>query len=248
MEDHGPEIILPPWAPTPVEQYFLEQRNWDPTSLVDAATQSFQLVRAFVQEDIVAFAYQITPTPEQIRTILGPWRPQKLRWIAVKHSRGGGEGERNFYFLRTYYDGGAADNAKPRIWLDLERPDDGLEIPCEHEWWLVLDDKEVFGVVEERDDGSVASWPGVYEVFPELAAPSLERQLVSEGFVSSIQRSIATTRERLLILDRKAFETGELGLIFRDEKGNVVRQGTIWPDELDEVTIYTERGGRRCLW
>ena len=235
-----------------------QQLNWDATSPFPIPTQRQRLVRAFIQADSVAVAdaERITPSAEQIRTILGPWRPQKLRRLAQKHLAHGGQGpEGGFYFLRTHYTGGAEDDAKLRAWLDLDE-EEFIELPREDEWWIVLDDAELFDLGDKDGD-----WQQAYDVFPELAAPRLERSIAEvssdfwyyvrqrvkwlmpegeprkEDWAEAVRQCVQIWGQRLLVVDRTAFETDELGLVFRDVKGNVVREGRVRADELNELNI-----------
>ena len=48
---------------------------------------------------------------------------------------------------------------------------------------------------------------------------------------------------KLLIVDRSAFETDELELVFRDAKGNVIRHGRVRADELNELVLYESTKG-----
>jgi hypothetical protein len=113
----------------------------------------------------------------------------------------------------------------------------------------VLDDAELF---DFGDD-----WQQVYTVLPELAAPRADRQIFDiEGIRETVRETIAPEElddehyedaimlnatigtNWLLVLDEEAFETEELGLILRDEKGNPVKETTITPnDELNGFYI-----------
>ncbi|KAK4038658.1 hypothetical protein C8A01DRAFT_37425 [Parachaetomium inaequale] len=243
----------PAWGSLPVEQYLL--RNWDLTSTLSSPAQRQHLVRAFIQADSVAGAdaEQSTPSAEQIRTILEPWRPQRLRQLAHKHCAMTGPFE-EFYFLRTHYAGGSEDDAKLREWLDLDEYV-SIELPREEEWWVVLDDAELFDLGENEGD-----WQRVYDVFPELAVPSVARDVVTdskmyyirsnlkwlepdgepqeEDWAEAVREVVYGLGNKLLVVDRKAFETDELGLVFRDAKGHVVRHGRVRADELNELNLY----------
>jgi len=238
-----------------------DQHNWDETSPLSPAAQRQHLIRSFIAADPEATpaAEPIAPSPEQIATILAPWRPQRLRRIAAKHGavlRPEGE----FYFLRTHYAGGAADDARLRAWLDLDECQ-GVALPRADEWWVVLDDAELF----TQPDGA---WMAVYDVFPELAAPRTGRLLLGndsssmmesirdrvgwmlsedepveeEHWAEAVRETLSIFGNNLLIVDQRAFETGELGLVFRDAKGNVIRHGRIKPDQLNEMVVDDSRG------
>ncbi|KAK3899069.1 hypothetical protein C8A05DRAFT_18439, partial [Staphylotrichum tortipilum] len=244
----------------PVEQYLL--RNWDDTSRLSPAAQRQQLIRSFIAADpeaTPATELPITPSLEQIATILAPWRPQRLRPAAAKHgavSHPAGE----FYFLRTHYAGGGADDARLRAWLDLDECQ-GVALPRADEWWVVLDDAELFA----QPNGA---WMHVYDVFPELVAPRAGRLLLGddtsstmdhirdqvgwmlsedepveeEHWAEAVRGALSTFGNELLVVDQRAFETGELGLVFRDAKGNVIRHGRVRADELNEMVVDESRG------
>jgi hypothetical protein len=222
-------------------------------------------VRAFIQAGSAAAvtAEQITPTTEQIATILAPWRPDALRKLAHKHCATSGPWE-EFYFLRTHYAGGAADDTKLRAWLDLDECE-SIDFPRGEEWWMVLDYPELFDLGEHERD-----WQRVYDVFPELAVPQ-SREIVEdlrndlsymqtrlewlvpppglpqeEDWAEATRKVISNKGNKLLIVDREAFETERLGLVFRDTKGNVVRHGRVRADELNEFVLYDNVKGALC--
>ncbi len=127
---------------------------------------------------------------------------------------------------------------------------------------MVLDDAELFGLGDDDDDDE-GGWQRVYDVFPELAAPRAQT-LLQDGDLSYIQSRlewltpqgqpqeedwaeavrtvVRHAGDRLLVVDRRAFETEEMGLVFRDAKGNVIRQGRVRADELDDLNLYNGRG------
>lgn len=197
-----------------------------------------------------------TPTADEIATILEPWRPQKLRAIAARHWGHPMSGS-SFYFLRTYYGGGDADDATLREWLDAEWP--AFEMNPDDEWWQVVSDPDIFDV---DDDEVWDDWRQAYDVLPELAAPLPNRGFTTEdveyvletvqyrapqdgAIEDDYEEAIMATAARgswLLVLDRLAFETGELRLIFLDLKGNVVKEGSLDAEELGDMTIYSFRG------
>ncbi|GAB1317702.1 hypothetical protein MFIFM68171_07912 [Madurella fahalii] len=248
------ETVTPAWGALPVEQYLI--RNWDPSSELSADEQRAELVAAYIDEDVLdmdllSLPPSRLPTATEIAEILAPWRPQKLRRIAAAHLNGS---PHYYYFLRTHYAGGAADDAKPRSWLDLE-PLEGADISPENEWFSVLDDAELF------DFGD--AWQEVYGVLPELAAPQPDRRFTDHGiwYARKTARDMVAPEEPedkyyqdaimeyatigtmwLLVLDEEAFEPEELGLILRDKKGNPVKETTIRPEELGAFYITWSRG------
>ncbi len=201
------------------------------------------------------------PTAPEIAEILAPWRPHKLRRIAAAHLLG--STPNHFYILRTHYGGGAADDAKLRRCID-EHEGPNFDQP-EDEWFCVLDDAELFDVGDY--------WQEVYDLFPELAAPEPDRrftqedvetareearelaeendeQLGDEHYEAAILRRAAVTMPPwLLVLDREAFETEELGLILKDLKGNPVKEIEVAPNALDAFYISWTRGMlRESYW
>lgn len=208
-----------------------------------------------------------TPSQEEIALILEPWRSQKLRSIAAKHLKPGelklGESFFGFYFLRTNYAGGEADDAKLMDWIESSR-DEGLpSMDPDDEWWKILSDAEVFNV---DDDEDWDDWRKVYDVLPELAAPGMQRGFTSSD-ISEVRQALedrfgsaeaveagaceddyedaimemAAVGKWLIVLDKLAFETGELRLLFRDGKGNVVKECGIEVEELAELVNHCER-------
>ncbi|KAK3292205.1 uncharacterized protein B0H64DRAFT_445162 [Chaetomium fimeti] len=248
------ETEPPAWGALPVEQYLI--RKWDPSSELSPDEQRAALVADYINEDVLdsdllASPPSRLPTETEIAEILEPWRPQKLRRIAavylVENSA-----IYTWCFLRTYYGGGAADDAKLRGWLDLDECE-SAGINPEDEWHAVLDDPGLFDVGDD--------WQQVYAVLPELAARESDRrftdELVEEArdwatshkqpgeevddeeYGDCIMR-LATIRSAwLLVLDKEAFETGELGLILRDAKGIPVKETTIKPENLDYYYVLS---------
>lgn len=216
------------------------------------AEQRERLVRAFIQEDTISPELDRSPSEEQVSRILRPWRAQEFRPIAQQHS------ERDTYgcylVLRTYYGGGESDDAKLQEWLDQD-PSQGFEIPERERSWQVLDDAALFDVGGEDGD----DWQRVYRVLPELAAPGRERRPPGDfGYVRDMATmhtddpgdedfefwilSMAFAGNWLLVADRHAFENDELRLVFRDNKGNVVKESRIRPDQLGELSLCQLQG------
>lgn len=217
------------------------------------AEQREQLIRAFVQEDTISPELGRSPSEGEVSGILQPWRAQELRKIAQQHSERDPYGL--YFVLRTYYGGGEADDAKLQEWLDQD-PSQGFEIAEHDRSWQVLDDAALFDLSggDDCDD-----WQRVYHVLPELAVPGRERrppgdfdyvrEMVTmhnndpedEDFEFWIL-TMAITGNWLLIADRYAFENDELRLVFRDNKGNVVKEARIRPDDLGELSLSQLQG------
>lgn len=143
-----------------------------------------------------------------------------------------------------------------RSWLDNDIND--MTIDPGHHWFCVLDDAELFDVPD---------WPDVYDVLPELAAPRPDRRFIEEHiewaqsvakrraendpdeyedmdehYADAIRQTVTIGGSPwLIVLDEEAFRTEELGLIFRDKKGNAVKQSEIEPYRLDEFHGRSER-------
>lgn len=163
----------------------------------------------------------------------------------------------------------SADDAKLRAWLDLGEDGGGVEIPPEEEWWVVLDDSRLFDLGGDGG-GEGDGWQRVYEVFPELAVSRWREVLgggegdlfymwtklewlvpppgvpQAEDWAEATRKVASNSGNKLLVVDREAFETGRLGLVFRDAKGNVVRHGRVRADELNVVVIYDNVKGALC--
>lgn len=217
------------------------KRKWDPSSELPDDEQRAELVASYIDEDVLEpemLTSSRVPTASEIADILEPWRPHKLRRIAAAHLAGS---PHHFYFLRTYYGGGAADDAKLRAWLDLDDME-GAGIDPDNEWFSVLDDPDLF---DFGDD-----WQQAYSVLPELAAPQADRRFKDikdardwardqmapeepedEQYENAIMLQATAGVMWLLVLDEEAFETEQLGLILRDQKGNPVKETTITANE-----------------
>lgn len=121
---------------------------------------------------------------------------------------------------------------------------------------MVLDGAVLFGHL--GDD-----WAGVYEVLPELAAPRPERvfteesverarenvdeshdpdEIYDEDYEDEIQHEATCYVPWLIVIDEEAFETGDLGFLYRDKKGNAVREEPARFDQLDDpqMRVYTK--------
>lgn len=189
---------------------------------------------------------------------------QKLRQIAEKHAC-------NMAFdsivvLRTYYGGVDDDNRMSRWVYDAAEsfedynPGQDLFGDLEDHWWHILDDASLFKTGSEN-------WQSVYNALPELAMPVLHRNF-NKHVVDSVKEEISTILETqepeeedyedavsvaaiqgcwLLILDEGAFRDKEMLLVFRDIKGDVVRQIAIKPEEVENLPHYRLCGSIREL-
>ncbi|KAH6686900.1 hypothetical protein F5X68DRAFT_13141 [Plectosphaerella plurivora] len=261
-------VTEPAWGALPVEQYLLQK--WNPDSPLSTDEQRTKLVRAYIQEDVIGPEFDPArtngvmvhaPTQDEIALILEPWRSQKLRSIAAKHLKATGMCH-DFYFLRTNYAGGEEDGAKLRDWIEFNRDEGFCSMDPDDEWWRILSDVEIFNV---DDDDDWNDWRKVYDILPELAAPESQRGFTTSdiadvhealearfGSPEAVKvgtceddyedaiKDMAASGQFLVVLDRLAFETGELRLLFRDRKGHVVKECGIEAEELGELVNYCE--------
>jgi hypothetical protein len=70
-----------------------------------------------------------------------------------------------------------------------------------------------------------------------------EREPGEEDWAEAVRQAALISGHKLLIVDQKAFETEELGLVFRVAKGNIVRHGRVRADELNELVLYESTTG-----
>jgi hypothetical protein len=208
-------------------------------------------VAAYINEDVLDPELLVSPpsrvpTETEITEILAPWRPQKLRRIAAAYLAEN-SGRYKCCLLRTHYGGGTGHDATLRDWLNLggyntTEPN----INPEDKWHAVLNDPALFGFGDD--------WRRAYTVLPELAARVPDRRFTDKhvekvrelatsytkrlgdvddkGWEDYIIRVAVSGSGWLLVLDEDAFETWELGLILRDAKGNLVKEGTIKSKDL----------------
>ncbi|KAH8891137.1 hypothetical protein GQ53DRAFT_794319 [Thozetella sp. PMI_491] len=259
--DQSAEAVTPAWGALPVEQYLM--RTWDATSPLAPDQQRRELVRAFIQEDVVASSPSDPSIPagaeEVVQSVLVPWRVQQLRRVAEKYVTQSNQLFDELVVLRTYYGGGAADDEKLRDWLEQADPMEDAFGGVDDRWWRVLNDATLFDMGSEN-------WSRVYEVLPELAASSHHRafsnkdidatqelvlakgdeaELEEDDYEDAIMGIASASSGMLLVVDQKAFENEEFWLIFRDKKGNIIKEGTIKPDEVQYLREYNSRG---ALW
>ena len=237
------------------------QRKWDPTSPLPVDQQRRELVRSFINEDEIPPPSAPGPewdsdaAQELVRSVLVPWRGQALRRIAQKYVDVGKRGylPGQLILLRTHYGGDAEDDDKLRGWLAQADPKQESFGRPENHWWRILDDPALFDLGSEP-------WQSVYDRLPELASWATKRAFgesevnATRDLVYAVEdrepeeddfedavMSVASRGGFLLIADEQAFDEGELGLVFRDAKGNVVREGTIPPEEVEWMLGYDFR-------
>lgn len=145
------------------------QRHWDFSSVLSAAGQRRDLIRAFLQVDAFPREWDTTgriynymapnttitrvPTEQEIREILVPWRTPRWRRAALRLWCNRDDEE---VWLRTYY--GEDSDAKFRQMREVDEDfDPWFEdhiVP-----WTVLDDQALFN----------GDWSAVFDTLPELA-------------------------------------------------------------------------------
>ncbi len=128
-----------------------KKRNRAAASPLTPAAQRQNLVRVFVQAEWepAQKREQLTLSAEQIEAILAPWRLRHQHCTVRSPTEG-------FYFLRTHYTrdaAGTAEDAKLRKWLGIYDCDSGLDLRPEDEWWVVMDDAELFACDGQDESG-----------------------------------------------------------------------------------------------
>ncbi|KAK3900483.1 hypothetical protein C8A05DRAFT_45688 [Staphylotrichum tortipilum] len=246
------ETKAPAWGALPVEQYLI--RNWNSSAELSADEQRTELVSSFIHEDVLdpelfRSPPSRIPTAAEVADILEPWRPERLRRIAaafLEHRH-----KHDYYILRTYCGGGAADDAKLRGWLDtLFEERDDVGIWPENEWLYVLDDPTLFDFADD--------YTGVYSILPELAGNEMDRRFMDEDVEKARKAGRVQIRDEPHIPEeehwedaitwvaavRMPFEEQELGLSLRDTKGVPVKECTIYLDveSLEGLKIDCARG------
>ena len=111
-------------------------------------------------------------------------------------------------------------------------------------------------------DMGLEPWQSVYDVLPELAGPSSCGSFTEEDldYIKELAHQLETKREldeeeyeetvmraalrigSFLIADQQACDDDKFGLVFRDSKGNVVKEGQIKPAEVQCLFQYRVRG------
>ena len=86
--------VQPAWGSFPAEQHLI--RNWDKHPHISPPERRLKLIKDFLSLDVIPSEWDavgpradgrvldiLTPTPDQIETILRPWRPQSARTLAA---------------------------------------------------------------------------------------------------------------------------------------------------------------------
>lgn len=198
------------------------------------------------------------PTVEEVRDILAPWRPQKVRKIAHRYLGRGNQ----YVILRTYY-GQDSDDKMAAILEDEEDGDESVD--PENNWWRVLDDAQLF---DFGDD-----WQRVFEILPELVGhrgqqihrglsqakiTSIRQQFAEFDqedtldqvgpIVDQIQKSAAAGNGPIFVADEQALEEKLLEVFYLDGYGNVVRHSAIEPENMGDMKVREEVGRDVDCW
>ncbi|KAJ6012375.1 hypothetical protein N7522_002730 [Penicillium canescens] len=239
-----------------------QTRNWSHSATDAPSQQRRRLLNRFLELDEIPEEYVSldeslprTLTPEEIDTILKPWRSDNdLRRKAYYMSK-----DNVLVFLRTHYN--PHDDGKLKGWI---HKNDLFE---ENAWWACLNDPYLFNFGPD--------WQRVYEIMPEVAG-HVDRKRRSDDpsklkhFRASSARSLQTRdqeclhgwRESLVkmtgelakpppnvtfatyivIADQEAFQTGRLRLFCLDNGRKIV-----WEPRVDrkpaEIMKLIRRSG-----
>ncbi|KAK9422562.1 hypothetical protein SUNI508_00425 [Seiridium unicorne] len=225
MDDATVTAVSPPWGALPVEQYLI--RNWDTSSSLPVPAQTRGLVASFLHNLAeIPSSWDATtsrgsqqqpqaldrePTPQEISTILAPWRDVQLRDVALQLWRDRHHGTANeAVWVRTYFPASdpstksaADDKFQEWIALDRERDPNFEEATLS---WRILDDPSILSS-GQGGAGSDDSWEPVFGVLPELAGPSQSLSRKPGGGNPALQEELDELRQQLQEL--QAAEGGE---------------------------------------
>jgi hypothetical protein len=218
------------------------QRQWNPDSTVSPEEQRGALVRSFLKLESIPVEWTTSrdrpvsrePTETEIREILEPWRPAKLRKTASYIWR---RWDYQLIILRTYYDDEGDGDGKMQEWLETDEEEDMFFDP-DSLWWRILDDRDLFNF------GS--NWEAILGILPELvgrqglalqARPKMKPKQVAEALqaedpTDELQFLAFNGPTPLLVADKEAFEENLLRVIFLDAYGNAVRYSEVKPKDM----------------
>ncbi|OBT49127.1 hypothetical protein VE00_00032 [Pseudogymnoascus sp. WSF 3629] len=248
------EEIYPPWGSLPVEAYILQ--NWDASSSEEPAKQRKELVQAYIKTsplDRLSLS-PVTPSQDQIETILVPWRTMFQRDIVSE------QGELGCVWLRTDYSE-ETDDAHESL---VENVDFCIVVDDEDR---LLDDEELYNFGDD--------WKRILHVFPELVnsngAYATHQEFLQEAedflikgkaylaggdipdssfeWVDSIKNNspAAEADQTIMVEDKKALETKQLLIVFIDAFGRVVRWSRFGSGEAEQMAGPWFAGGRSDL-
>lgn len=200
------------------------------------------------------------PTAEEIRDILAPWRPRKIRKMAQRYL----ERDSNYIILRTHY-GPGSDSQMAAILAAEEEGDESVD--RDDDWWRVLDDAELFAFGKNCEK--------ILSIIPELVGhqgqrvrrgldeaelDSIRRQfsefdqedtLDQVGpIVDQIQKRAAAGNGPLFVADEQGLKDEDLHLqvFYLDGYGNVVRHSFVEPDSLGDMKVRESLGRNVDCW
>ncbi|KAJ6089212.1 hypothetical protein N7499_004059 [Penicillium canescens] len=233
--------MIPPWGSLPIEQYLIG--NWNHSATDAPSQQRRRLINSFLEFDEIPeecvsldeFPPRM-PTPEEIDTILKPWRSDNdIRRKAYYMSK-----DNVLVFLRTHYN--PDDDQKLKEWV---HENDLFE---DNAWWACLNDPYLFNFGSD--------WQQVYEIMPEVAGP-VDRRRRSDGpsqpkhfghrppevYTQGIRKASMngermteeltkpppslTFAAYIVIADQEAFLTGRLRLLCLDDGRKIVWEARV---------------------
>ncbi|KAH6889841.1 hypothetical protein B0T10DRAFT_606336 [Thelonectria olida] len=249
MDQQNEDDISPPpqWGFSPAEQYLI--RHWDSASTLSAEEQRRKLIHAFLLvegselDELTTPSSGVlprTPTADEVRDVLEPWRPTKLRQIAAQLLD---YWDPDQVILRTDYAHPNGDE-KMEDWIELQELED-VYFDEESLWWRILDDQALFNFGE--------AWDKVLDLLPELVGRfgegKLKRGLERHGKLDDdektedrIQWASYCGPAPILIADAESFDTDSLRVIFPDTYGNTIRHSRIEPADIGMLKLMPERG------
>ncbi|KAJ0361675.1 hypothetical protein COL26b_013649 [Colletotrichum chrysophilum] len=247
-------VTSPPWGSFPAEQYLI--RKWNPSSNLSPNDQIRELIRSFMTMDEIPAEWRAgrngtisrIPTTEEVREILQPWRPDKIRKIADQLLH---ETCDNLVVLRTCYDSEGGDEKMQQL-ITQEEDADGMGFLHEELWWRYLDDRELF---DFGDD-----WSRVFDLLPELVGHSGRRRSIEPAKLAEARASenpeddiqyLALSDRPLLIASRDVLESDdepEYEVVFLDGYGNPVRYSSVGPEDMMYLRMAPQRGMQLSQW
>ncbi|KAI6779879.1 uncharacterized protein J7T54_001967 [Emericellopsis cladophorae] len=247
----------PAWGYFPSEQYLI--RHWDHTAAsVTPAQQRLRLVRAFVQEDTPSRelfsamgrngVISRQPNGEEVRMILEPWRPNRLRKVARMLLDLQNRYQYEPMFARTWYAVGSADEQKMRGFLADSSLTSEPPVNEEDYWWRVLNDESLFDVGED--------WAQIYDILPEVIKVKTDRSLKPDmgHIISELDKTRSHGQSRLervadavqyeafsgtsvVLFDKTFFESVQAQLVLLDNKGHQIRCSRIVADDIARLNM-----------
>jgi hypothetical protein len=219
-----------------------QQRNWNHSATDAPSQQRRRLIHRFLELDEIPEEYVSLdefpprmPTPEEIDTILKPWRSDNdLRRKAYYMSK-----DNVLVFLRTHYN--PDDDQKITEWV---HESDLFE---NNAWWACLNDPYLFNFGSD--------WQQVYEIMPEVAGPVDRRRRSDDP--SKLKHFPASSARRLHIRDLEGLH------VWRDSRVKMTEELANPPQNItfaayiviaDQEAFQTGRlrlfclDGRKIVW